>query len=136
MVNAVGSAAHSGATVYIEGLNELLKKMRAAEADFSDLRDLNQRVGNIVISNAKPPRKSGQVTGTLRAGRGKGKAVVRAGYAKRGAYAGVLHYGDPHKSHFRRAHPFLTDALKASQGQVITEYSTGIDQILSKNNLK
>ena len=135
MANRSGSSAHSGATVYIEGLNEVIKKLRAAGSDFEDLKDLNHRIGNIVISNARVPRDSGEVAGTLRAGRGKGKAVVRAGYASRGKYAGVLHYGDPHrKGH--RAQPFLTDALKRSQCQVISEYTSGIDLILTKNGLK
>ena len=132
--NRSGSKAHSGATVYVEGLNEVIKKLRAAGSDFGDLKDLNHRVGNIVIGNARVPKDSGEVAGTLRAGRGKGKAVVRAGYASRGKYAGVLHYGDPHRGH--RAQPFLTDALKRSQGQVISEYINGIDQILINNNLK
>lgn len=135
MANAAGSAAHSGAQVYVTGLNEVLKKLRAAGADLNDLSELNHRVGNIVIGNARVPRRSGTVAGTLRAGKGKTKAVVRAGYAKRGGYAGVLHYGDPHRKGFR-PHPFLTDALKRSQSQVVTEYRSGISEILIKNNLK
>jgi hypothetical protein len=123
----VGSGFHSGSTVYIEGLQEVIKKLRAAGNDLSELRELNHRVGNIVIHNARVPRDSGEVAGAT-------KAVVRAGYASRGKYAGVLHYGDPHRGH--RPHPFLTDALKRSQGQVISEYMNGIDLILKKNNLK
>lgn len=132
--NKAGSGAHSGATIHIEGLVELNRKLRAADKSTEDMSDLNHRLGKIVISNARVPRKSGEVAGTLRAGKGKTKAVVRAGYARRGAYAGVLHYGDPHRG--TRPQPFLTDALKRSQGQVISEIKIGVDNILKKNGLK
>ena len=124
--------ANAGA-VQVDGIPQLLKKLRAAEADLGQMSELMHRLGNIVISNARPPRDSGELGGTLRAGRGKTKAVVRAGYARRGAHAGVVHYGDPHRGH--RANPFLTDALKRSQNQVITELTSGIDLILRSNNL-
>ncbi|QRY40848.1 hypothetical protein JVX92_00705 [Microbacterium hominis] len=134
MANEVGSSAHQGSTVYVKGLAEVIKKLRAAGSDLAELRELNHQVGNVVIGNAQVPRKSGQVAGTLRAGKGATKAVVRAGYASRGKYAGVLHYGDPHRG--QRSHPFLTDALKRSQRQIISTYIDGIDRILINNNLK
>lgn len=129
----VGSDFHKGGTVLVEGIPQLISKLRAAEADLGQMSELMHRLGLIVISHANPPRDSGEVAGTLRAGRGKTKAVVRAGYARRGAYAGVVHYGDPHRGH--RAQPFLTDALKRSQGQVVSALSDGINQILVTNNL-
>lgn len=128
-----GSGFHSGAAVQVTGIPEVIKKMRAANADLSQMSDLMHSLGLIVISHANPPRDSGEVSGTMRAGRGKTKAVVRAGYAKRGAYAGVVHYGDPHRGH--RANPFLTDALKRSQTQIIVALTNGIDDILRSNNL-
>lgn len=132
-MNLAGSFAHSGVTVHVEGLNEVFARLRKAGNDFGEMRDLHHRLGNIVITNARPPVQSGEVLGTLRSGRGKTKAVVRAGYAARARYAGVLHYGDPYRGH--RSQPFLTDALRRSQSQVISEYMRGIDLILHKNNL-
>lgn len=129
-----GSDIHRGATVQVDGLKEIIAALRAAGDDLSDMSELNHRLGNIVIANARPPRDSGEVAGTLRAGKGKTKAVVRAGYASRGKYAGVLHYGDPHRGH--RPHPFLTDALRRSQSTVIAELTKGIDVMLTKNGLK
>jgi len=128
-----GVFAHQGATVLVEGVNDVIKKLRAANADLSVMSDLMHSLGLIVIAHAQVPAESGELAGTLRAGRGKTKAVVRAGYAKRGAYAGVVHYGDPHRGH--RGTPFLTDALKRSQSQVITALTNGIDDILRSNNL-
>lgn len=129
----LGSDFHKGGTVLVEGIPALVKKLRAAGSDLSEMSELMHRLGMIVVSNANPPRDSGEVAATMRAGKGKTKAVARAGYAKRGAYAGVLHYGDPHRGH--RAHPFLTDSLKRSQGQVMTELNRGITQILRTNDL-
>lgn len=134
MATQPGSDFHSGGTVLVEGVREVSRKLRAAGSDLSEMSELMHQLGTIVISNARVPRKSGEVAGTLRAGKGKTKAVVRAGYARRGAHAGVLHYGDPHRGH--RAQPFLTDALKRSQGQVMTALTTGIDRILIVNNLR
>jgi len=122
-----------GLTIELEGFKALIGQLRAAGDDLSDLSELNHRLGLIVIANTNAPRKSGELAGTLRAGKGKTKAVIRAGYAKRGAYAGVVHYGDPHRNH--RANPFLVRGLAASQGQVMTELTNGINQILVKNNL-
>lgn len=129
----IGSDFHSGGTVIVTGIAELNRKLNAAGADASDMKDLMHSLGNIVIAHAVVPRDSGELAGTLRSGRGKTKAVVRAGYAKRGAYAGVIHYGTPDGS--IRPQPFLTDALKRSQTKVIAALTTGTDQILRKNNL-
>jgi len=129
-----GVYAHQGATVLVEGVNEVIKKLRAANADLNVMSELMHRLGLIVIGNTTVPTDSGELAGTLRAGRGKTKAVVRAGYAKRGAYAGVRHYGDPHRPG-HTADPFLTDGLKRSQTQVIAALTNGIDDILRSNNL-
>lgn len=129
----LGSDLHKGATVYVEGLSQVLAKLRAAGDDLEDMRELNHRLGKLVISNARPPRDSGELAGTLRAGKGKTKAVVRAGYKSRGAHAGVVHYGNPHRG--SRSNPFLTDALKRSQRRVLTELVKGIDALLRKNSL-
>lgn len=119
--------------VRIEGLRELNARLRAAGDDSQDMPDLMQRIGNIVIENARVPADSGELRGTLRAGRGRTKAVVRAGYARRGAHAGVVHYGDPHRNH--RAQPFLVDALRRTQPRIVSELSDGINEILHRHNL-
>lgn len=134
MATQAGSDFHKGGTVLVEGVAEVSRKLRAAGSDLSEMSELMHRLGNIVISNARVPRNSGELAGTLRAGRGKTKAVVRAGYRQRGKHAGVVHYGDPHRGN--RAQPFLTDALKRSQGRVVADLTAGIDVILRSNGLK
>ncbi len=128
-----GSNFHKGSYIQVDGIRELNKKLRAADGDLNAMPELMHRLGNIVISNARVPRDSGELAGTLRAGKGRTKAVVRAGYARRGSYAGVVHYGDPRRG--RRAQPFLTDALKRSRSQVIAELTRGINVILRNNKL-
>lgn len=130
----IGSDFHKGGTVLVEGVREVNRKLAAAGKDATQMSELMHRLGTIVIANARVPRESGELAGTLRAGKGKTKAVVRAGYARRGAHAGVVHYGNPHRR--SRAQPFLTDSLKRSQPRVIAELKTGIDRILITNNLK
>ncbi|AXC38250.1 hypothetical protein SEA_NOELANI_9 [Microbacterium phage Noelani] len=126
-------AEYQNRGIRIDGLRELNAKLRAAGDESADLPDLMFRLGSIVIANARVPAKSGELAGTLRAGRGRTKAVVRAGYAKRGAHAGVVHYGNPHTG--SRAQPFLVDALRRSQTQLVSELQTGIDQLMRKHKL-
>ena len=126
-------AEYQNRGIRIEGLRELNAKLRAAGDDSADMPDLMFRLGSIVIAAARPPALSGELGGTLRAGRGRTKAVVRAGYAKRGAHAGVVHYGNPHRN--SRAQPFLVDALRRAQPQLVDELSTGIDALLRKHRL-
>ena len=126
-------AEYQNRAIRIEGLRELNAKLRAAGDESADMPDLMQRLGQIVITNARVPAKSGELAGTLRAGRGRTKAVVRAGYAKRGAHAGVVHYGNPHTG--SRAQPFLVDALRRAQPQLVVELTTGIDALLKKHSL-
>ncbi|AYD86257.1 hypothetical protein JTF60_gp10 [Microbacterium phage Efeko] len=126
-------ATYQNRGIRIEGLRELNAKLRAAGDESADLPDLMFRLGSIVIGAARVPAKSGELAGTLRAGRGRTKAVVRAGYAKRGGHAGVVHYGNPHTG--SRSQPFLVDALRRSQSQLVSELQTGIDQLLRKHKL-
>lgn len=132
--NKLGSDVHSGITILVEGVRELNAKLAAAGKDAADMRDLMHRLGTIVITGARPPVDAGELAGTMRAGRGKTKAVVRAGYAKRGAHAGVVHYGNPKRR--SRAQPFLTESLRQNQAKVATELANGIDRIFITNNLR
>lgn len=126
-------AEYQNRNLRIEGLRELNAKLRAAGDDYSDLRDLMELLSNTVIAAADIPEATGELAGTIRAGRGRTKAVVRVGYARRGEYAGVVHYGNPYNG--TRAQPFLVEALRVAQPQLIAQIETGIDQILKKNRL-
>lgn len=116
----------------VVGLGQTLRNMSKAGADAEDLKGLMRTLGEVVISAARPPQDSGKLAGTLRAGRGKTKAVVRAGGA-RAPYAGVIHYGWP--AHNIAPQPFLSTAIQQTRPQILHELQDGLGDILRKHNL-
>lgn len=116
-----------GTTVRIEGLGTVMRKLRRVEADANDQKDLMHKLGMIVVNAADAPQLTGGLASTIRAGRGKSKAVVRAGNARR-PYAGVIHYGWP--AHNIKAQPFLTDALKSQHDRIYAALEDGINQLI------
>lgn len=109
-----------------------MRALTRAGADAEDMKDLMHSIGMIVVSAAAPPVVSGNLASTIRAGRGKTKAVVRAGGAK-AKYAGVIHYGWPARN--IAATNFLSEALAANRGEVFDALKRGIDELLKKNDL-
>ena len=124
--------AQGDVRIRVEGLGKTLRAMSKAGADAEDMKDLMHGIGSMVIQAATPPTVTGTLAGTLRAGRGKTKAVIRAGGA-RAPYAGVTHYGWPARN--ITPQPFLTDALQRQQAGVLRELDAGIGRLLEKNNL-
>jgi len=122
-----------GNRVRIEGLGQTMRALTKAGADAQDMKDLMHALGMLVVNAANPPVKSGALDATMRAGRGKTKAVVRAGGAKT-PYAGVVHYGWP--QHNIEAQPFLQTALDAQRTQIFDDLEDGIGELLRKANLK
>lgn len=130
----------------VTGLTKTLRAMRKAGADMQEMPKLMHDIGMTVVNAAKPltpraarhtfPKK--RLSETLRAGRGKTKAVVRAGFAfkkskKTRYYAPIIHYGWPARG--IPARPFLVNALAANQQKVIKQLAAGLGDILSKNHL-
>ena len=124
-----------GVRIRVDGLRKTLRAMEQAGADAQDMRELMHSLGMIVVGAARPntPTLSGALAGTLRAGKGKTKAVVRAGRASV-PYAGVQHYGWPARG--IDASPFLTDAVQSTRAQTFAALDEGIGDILKKNDLK
>ncbi|MGC5584152.1 hypothetical protein [Ornithinimicrobium sp. W1665] len=123
-----------GAQVKIEGLRKALRAFEAAGASAEDMKDLMHSIGLIVVATATPnaPTLSGALAGSLRAGRGKTKAVVRAGGA-RVPYAGVQHYGWPARN--IAAKPFLADAVQSTRAKTFAALEDGVGDLLKKQNL-
>jgi hypothetical protein len=118
--------------VRIEGLSKTMRALTRAGADAQDMRDLMHELGNLVVQAAEPPVLTGRLAGTIRAGRGKTKAVVRAGGA-RAPYAGVQEYGWPARS--ITGQHYLTAALQAQRGDVLQALDHGLADILRKADL-
>jgi hypothetical protein len=121
-----------GVRVRVEGIGRVVRKLNKAGADAEDMRDLMHGLGEIVVDAANVPYRTGRLDNNVRSGRGKTKAVVRAGGA-RVPYAGVIHYGDPARG--IRAQPFLTDALQSRHAQIFAALEAGINQLLARNGL-
>lgn len=117
----------------IEGLGKTLRAMEAAGAESENMRDLMHALGMVVVQAANPPVLTGTLAATLRAGRGKTKAVVRAGGA-RAPYAGVAHYGWPARN--IPANEFLTNALQRTRPQILAGLNQGLGDLLKKHDLK
>lgn len=126
--------ANGDVRLRVEGLGKTMRALSKAGADAEDMKTLMHSLGLIVVRAAqgKAPTLTGALRGTIRAGRGKTKAVVRAGGAKT-PYAGVIHYGWPARS--IQPNPFLVDALQASRGAVLSGLDKGLDRLLKSNNL-
>jgi hypothetical protein len=118
--------------IRIQGLRKSLRALEQAGSDAEEMRDLMHALGSIVVNAADAPIGAGTLKGTLRAGRGKTKAVVRAGGA-RAPYAGVIHYGWPARN--IAPQPFLTEALQAKRGDIFRALDEGIADLLKRNSL-
>lgn len=127
-------AAHGDVRVRIDGIRAAVRALDQAGADVQDMRDLMHSMGEIVAQRARgtAPVLTGALRGNIRAGRGKTKAVVRAGGARL-RYAPVIEYGWPKRG--ITARPFLTQALQATLPQVLAEFDRGLNQLLRKNGL-
>lgn len=119
--------------VRVKGLSKTVRALTKAGADTQDMKELMHEIGMIVIKASMPPSQSGALEGSLRAGRGKTKAVAKAGGA-RVPYAGVIHYGWPARN--IEATNFLTDALTNNREEVFRKMEEGLGEILKKNDLK
>lgn len=123
-----------GVRLRVQGLRATLAAMEKAGADAENMRALMHSVGMLVARAAAPPvGQTGQLGASLRAGRGKTKAVARAGNESSVRYAGVIHYGWPDKGIPGR--PYLVEALNQQQGAVLNALNEGIANIIRNNNL-
>lgn len=119
--------------VRVKGLSKTVRSLERAGADVQDMRDLMHSLGMLVVNAAQPPVLTGTLAGTLRAGRGKTKAVVRAGGA-RAPYAGVQEYGWPARN--IAAQHYLTAALQSERSDVLRALDDGLEDILRKTGNK
>jgi len=122
----------AGTVIHVQGLSRLNRLLAKAGADAQDMKDLMHAIGMAVIQVASPPVRTGRLKDTLRAGRGKTKAVVRVGGA-RAPYAGVQEYGWSARgitgTGWLNA---ARDSRRDASRQMIRD---GIDDLLKKNDL-
>lgn len=124
-----------GAVMKIEGFDKTVRALNRAGAETQDMKDLMHSLGSLVVKTARPltPHKTGHLAGSIRAGRGKTKAVVTAG-RKSIPYAGVQHYGWP--AHHIKASMFLVKALEVKNEEIVRNLIKGIGEICTKLDLE
>ena len=136
--------AMDGMRVRVRGLDSTLKAIRRAGEGGEDMRELMHKVGELVASTARtytPTGTSGRLRDSIRAGRGKTKAVVRAGGA-RAPYSGVRHYGAPAgktdtlgRRIIAAEDLYLVRAVDTNRARVASMVEDGITDLLRKHAL-
>lgn len=120
-------------TTRVKGLSKVLRDMSKAGASTDDMKNVMHGIGQLVVNAAQPTIRTGKLKSTLRAGKGKTKAVVRMGGA-RAPYAGVINYGWP--AHNIQAMPVpIEQTVRAERPEILQAVNDGIAEILSKNDL-
>lgn len=117
--------------VQVQGAKELRKTLKAAGDDLSELKAVNQAVGNMVVGVARglAPVRSGVLAGSIRATRAAGGVGIKAGGASI-PYAGPIHWGWPARS--IKANPFISNAALTTEDQWVALYQEEIEKILER----
>lgn len=120
----------SDAVFVVHGADQLRRSLKRAGDDLSDLKAVNKRVGDLVVSAARPraPVRSGRLAGSLRPAAAAAKVTVRAGGSNL-RYAGPIHWGWPARG--IRPNPFLADAAKATEAQWLDLYFAELQHIVN-----
>lgn len=128
------SKEFQGVTLKTQGLSRASRALARAGDYAEDQRDLMHRIGNLVVGEAKAlaPVRSGALRDAIRAGRGKTKAVVRAGF-RRVPYAPVIHYG--WADHNIAPQPYMLQALANKRSEAFRMYEAGMQALLFKAGL-
>lgn len=120
--------------VQIEGLRETVRTLEKYGVEASDLKAAFQRIGNLVVNEAKvlAPVMTGRLAGSIKPSNTKNKSIVRAGGAGI-PYAGVIHYGGYHNI---QPHPFLTTALERQQTAAVRAVEEELHGLIRKLDLE
>jgi hypothetical protein len=123
-----------GVTLKTEGLAKASRALAKAGDYAEDQRDLMHSIGQVIVNEAKgiAPVRSGALVNAIRAGRGKTKAVVRAGFRKV-PYAPVIHYG--WADHNIEPQPYMLQALANKREEAFNLYQNGMRALLYKAGL-
>lgn len=121
------------ATVQVDGLNKVINALQQMGVEVDDLKDAFQKIGNIIKdeSVSLTPVLTGRLAASIRAGRSKNKATVRAGGAAI-PYAGVIHYGGYNNI---TGTMFLTKAAENKAGEARSTLDNEIGDLINRLGL-
>jgi hypothetical protein len=141
----------------VEGLAELrreLKKLEDAKEFEAELKDVNKRVGDLVVAGARAHASTPMeraAAASLRSSRAASKAQVLGGSARvpffggaefgamqnqmrvsvRGPYEGLNQF-HPWKGNGRDAGYFLYPAIRAAEAEIVDMYGEGLEAITAR----
>jgi hypothetical protein len=120
--------------VRVEGLGKVVRDLQALGLEVDDLKDA---FGGIAAEGARlassfAPRRSGNLAGSIRGNRAKGKAVVAAGRA-RVPYAGAINYGWPKRGIHAAGFMQRADAVLAPKALHMLDQA--VDDAITKKGL-
>ena len=117
--------------VEVEGVNELIKEMKAAGLDLNDLKKAGRVAAKVVLAEgrARAPRRSGTLARSMRVRVSRTKAGVIGG-DNAVPYGGPIHWGWPDRR--IRENQFLSRAAVTTQHQWLPEYVTAIDTAMAQ----
>jgi len=120
--------------VDLDGLEEVQATLQRMKLKSSELSGAWDRIGAAIKRDALGlvPVLTGRLKNTIRQGKGKTKATVRAGNNRMPPYAGVIHYGGYNNI---EPHPFLTTALSMNQGTAKSEVSDELQDLIRRLDL-
>lgn len=123
--------ADRDAGIRIEGQRQLRKTLREAGDDLEDLKAAHKAAAEVAAGGSRPlaPVRSGDLSGTIRAGGTKTQAVIRAG-KKAVPYAGPIHWGWPKRG--IEPHPFLAEGAKNTEPQWVELFYQAMEKALKK----
>lgn len=115
--------------IRVDGARELRATMKRAETDLNDLHEAHVAASQVVAKagQAKAPKVTGRLAGTIRGSGTKTAAIDRAGGA-RVPYAGPIHWGWP--AHNITANPFLAEAAEETEPIWVPLYEDAVERVL------
>lgn len=121
--------------VDVDGVLQVNTALEGFKLKSSDLSNAWQAIGKDIETDAKTqvPVLTGRLLNSIRAGKAKSRAVVRAGRASMPPYAGVQHFGWP--GHNIEAKPFLTTPLFANKQNAVTKIQAELAKLIREFGL-
>lgn len=118
-------------TVRVEGLDNLVRTLKRAGVDVSELKDAHKAAGAIVAreASARAPRASGALANSVKAARQQKRARVTAGSA-RVPYAAPIHWGWRARGIAPR--PFVSEAAQATEREWSAQYVKDVEAALAR----
>lgn len=116
------------AGVRVSGLRQTIRSLEKFGVNVQDLKAAFQKIGNLVVSDAKAlaPHKTGRLQSTIKASKTKNKSIIRAGSA-RVPYAGVQHYGMYNNI---EPHPYLTGAIAKNKDSAVRILDSELNKLI------